>query len=411
MKTVQKPNFRPDNLFAGRIKNVPKSFIREMLNHTGNGKQISFAGGLPDEKLIPAEGLSKAFDTALKKYGSRMFQYANSDGFHPLKKWIADRYKKKWGLEIPMDEMILTNGSQQAFDLLGKVFIEKKDKVIIEQPGYLGVIQSLQCFEPELIPVPLKPEGVDLEILQDTLEYHPVKLMHMVPNFQNPSGISYSHENKKNLAKIALQQNLLVVEDDPYGELYFEEDYETPPLKKYMGDNGILLGSFSKTLSPGMRLGWIIASREIIDKLIIAKQASDLHTNNISQMMAYEFLIENDYESHLKAIRKCYHERKEYMQQAILKYLPADVRFTDPQGGMFLWGELPEHIPAFKLVQLCMDSGVVFVPGEVFHLNGHGKNTFRLNFSKSSPEEIDQGIQIISKAIAFLNSKNKVYQV
>ncbi len=410
MKTIKKPDLQLNDLFSERIKNVPKSFIREMLNNTGSGNQISFAGGLPDEKLIPVDALSEAFDRCINTYGKSMFQYANSDGFHPLKKWIANRYKEKWDMDISNDEIILTNGSQQAFDLLGKIFIEKGDNIIIEEPGYLGVIQSLLCFEPKLLPVPLTEEGINLNILNDTLIKNNVKLMHMVPNFQNPSGISYSLQNKKELASLAIEKNLMIVEDDPYGELFFDDKYAVPPLKKSLGDKSILLGSFSKTLSPGMRLGWMVASQEIIDKIIIAKQASDLHTNNISQMMAYEFLAENDYEKHLNTIRTCYRERKEVMQTAIQTHFREDLKFTNPQGGMFLWGELPTGISSYKLVQLCMDSGVVFVPGEVFHLNGKGKNTFRLNFSKSTPDEIKHGIQVIAKAVAFLVSKNKVYQ-
>ncbi len=410
MNENEKPEQKPGQLFANRMNQIPRSFIREMLKNAASKDVISFAGGLPDEKLIPTEQLSKAFQNAVSKYGDKLFQYANSEGFLPLRQWIADRYREKFDMNFTVDEILITNGSQQAFDLIGKVFIEKGDRVLIEQPGYLGVIQSLLNFEPSLVPVPLENDGMSLSDLERALVDQNTKLMHLVPNFQNPSGISYSRLKREKIGELTKKNQAILVEDDPYGELFFEEENNRDPIKKIVGDYGILLGSFSKTLSPGMRLGWLVASREIMEKIVIAKQSSDLHTNNLSQQMAYEFLISNDYEQHLNVIRNCYRERRDLMAKAIERHFSEDIKVRIPNGGMFFWGELPDHISSWKLMNLCLDAGVVFVPGEVFYTENKRENTFRLNFSKSTPEEIENGIKIIAKAIAFLNSKNKVYQ-
>ena len=307
------------------------------------------------------------------------------------------------------EEILMTNGSQQAFDLLGKVFIEKNDQLLIEQPGYLGAIQSFMCFEPDILGVPMEKNGMDVDTLRCILNFCDPKLMHIVPNFQNPTGIRYDQLHRKRLAAVVANHPVVIVEDDPYGELFYEGSVSPEPVKKHLGKQGILLGSFSKTLSPGMRLGWIAADKEIIEKLIIAKQASDLHTNSISQAMVYEYLTQNDFDMHLDNVRKCYQQRRDEMMEAIQKYFPPEVAVEPPAGGMFVWARLPEQMSAGKLLRHVLDAGVLFVPGEVFYVDGKGKNTFRLNFSKSTSGEIEQGIKIIGEAIAFLSPKPKVY--
>ena len=406
---IAKETFTPQ--FTERIENIPKSFIREMLKTASSAETISFAGGLPDEALFPLEPLRDAFLQASQKYGNKLFQYASSEGFEPLKKWIANRYLKQFGLQVSPAEILITNGSQQAFDLLGKIFLRKNDQVLIEQPGYLGAIQSFMCFEPEILGIPLLKNGMNIDALRQALNLCNPKLMHIVPNFQNPSGIQYEEVNRKRLAAIISNHPMLLIEDDPYGELFYDDTRYMVPVKKYLGNQSILLGSFSKTLSPGMRLGWMVADEYIIEKLIVAKQASDLHTNSIAQAMVYEYLVNNDFEMHLNKIRSCYQQRRDEMTAAIRKYFPEGVRFEPPAGGMFIWIELPEHIQTRKLLRLSMDAGVLFVPGDVFYADRNGENTFRLNFTKSSSEDIEKGIKIIGKAIAFLNSKHKVYAV
>lgn len=392
---------------ASRIENIPRSFIREMLKTANSKNTISFAGGLPDESLMPVEALNAAFQQAVSKYGSKLFQYANSEGFLPLREWIAERYYQKHGLNISAENILITNGSQQAFDLIGKIFIEKGNSVIIEQPGYLGVIQSLLCFEPELVGVPLDNNGMRPDWLKKQLLSKDPKLIHVVPNFQNPSGISYTQERRATLTDLLLENNIAVIEDDPYGELYYDERVPGQPFKSLLADKGILLGTFSKTLSPGMRLGWIVAEERLINKLLIAKQASDLHTNNLSQMMTYEYLVNNDYEKHLAQIRNCYKSRRDKMIESIKKYFPQEVDYTKPGGGMFIWCSLPDHVSSRKLMQIVLDADVVIVPGEVFSLEGVNTNSFRLNFSNATDEEIQMGIEIIGKAIKYLLSKNQ----
>ena len=395
-----------DDHLASRMKNIPKSFIREMLKTAARKDVISFAGGLPDEKLIPVAHLHTSFDRAVQTHGAKLFQYANSEGYEPLRQLIADRYKAKYGMNLNANNILITNGSQQAFDLIGKVFLNKGDKVVLEQPGYLGIMQSLLCYEPKLIGVNVHSEGINIEQLTQTLIADDVKLMHIVPNFQNPSGISYSKENRNALASLVLSKRMYLIEDDPYGELFFSDNKRQDPIKKTIGDQGILLGSFSKTLSPGMRLGWVVASEEIISKLLVAKQAGDLHTNNISQVMTYEYLQNHNYEKHLQVIRDCYEERKNLMIKSLRANLSSSIHFNSPGGGMFIWLTLPEHVSSYKLLQLTMEANVVFVPGEMFFLGNQPLNTLRLNFSKSEKKEIAQGIDIIGKSLAYLITKN-----
>lgn len=409
MKTNEEPEREEHLPFARRMHHIPKSFIREMLKTAESRGVISFAGGLPDEKLIPTKALTEAFQSAVQRYGDKLFQYANSEGFLPLREWIARRYREQYAMEVSAGDILITNGSQQAIDLLGKVFIEKGDHIVIEQPGYLGAIQSLMHYEPGLVGVPIDSEGIDTQALAQALDTHQVKMMHLIPNFQNPSGVSYSLQRRHEVLAILEGRSTLLVEDDPYGELYFDDFVVNTPIKKYLGARGVLLGSFSKTLSPGMRLGWMVASPAIMDKLVIAKQASDLHTNNLAQMMTYEYLVGNDYEAHLYTIRNCYRGRRDCMVNAMERYWPGEVSFSIPQGGMFLWCRLPEGISATRLVQLTMDAGVVMVPGSVFFTEKSNDQCFRMNFSKSTEQEIERGVKIIGDSIAYLNSKNKVY--
>jgi len=388
---------------ARRMENLPTSFIREMLKTAAAKNSISFAGGLPNENLIPVTAFQKSFDRAVRQYGSKIFQYASSEGFLPLKEWIAQRYHLTHGMLISPENILITNGSQQAFDLVGKVFLDPGNAIIVEDPGYLGALQSFGCFQPSFLPIALDKHGMNIKQLEKVSEAVNPKLLHIVPNFQNPTGMSYADDNKRSIFSWASRNDTCIVEDDPYHEIYFDAP-PGPPLAKMLPDKTILLGSFSKTLSPGMRLGWLVAPRQWMRQLVVAKQASDLHTSNLSQMMTYEYLRNYDYDEHLDKIRKCYAQRKNVMIEAIKDYFPAETSFTDPAGGMFVWCALPEVISVNKLLRLSMDAGVVFVPGNVFSI-GNSTNAIRLNFSHSSEEEIKKGIRIIGKTMSYLFSK------
>jgi len=388
-------------IFAERMKYVKKSFIREILKITQNPEVISFAGGLPNPSSFPLEEIETATQKILEKDGRSILQYGTTEGYLPLRTYIAERYDKRFGLKINPEEILITNGSQQALDLLSKALINEGDDVLIERPAYLGAIQSLSFYQPNLLSVTLNDDGVDLESLAKLLETHQPKFFYSVPTFQNPSGLTYSLENRKELAKLLTQHNVLLVEDDPYSELRFLGE-EIPPIKCIMGDYGILLGSFSKIVSPGMRLGWVVAAPEIMDKLIIAKQAADLHTNNFSQRVVYQYLIDNDLDAHIEKIKVMYKARCTFMSEMIKQYFPPEVKVTQPEGGMFMWATLPDGISSMKLMELAAMEKVAFVPGDPFYVNEINVPTLRLNYTNSDNVLIEEGIKRLGTVIKTL---------
>jgi 2-aminoadipate transaminase len=388
-----------DGLFANRMGSVQKSFIREILKVTENPQVISFAGGLPNPRLFPVKEIREASVKVLDECGDTALQYSTTEGFLPLRQYLADRYLKKRGLAAGPEEILITNGSQQGLDLVGKVFLDRGDGVIIERPGYLGAIQAFSMFQPQWHSAPLLEDGVDTQVLATALQSHRIKLFYGVPNFQNPSGITYSAQNRVEAADILKQHDTVFVEDDPYGELRFIGQ-DLPFLKAYLGDRGILLGSFSKIIAPGLRLGWICAARKIMDKIIIAKQAADLHSNYFAQRVVHRYLVDNDIDaSHLARIRREYKKQREAMVSAIEQHFPDGVRYTKPEGGMFLWATLPEGISSLELFDSAARENVAFVPGAPFYVDGGGASTLRLNYSNSDEATIEEGIKRLGKAI------------
>ncbi len=387
-----------NSLFAARMKNVPKSFIREILKVTQNPDIISFAGGLPNPRFFPVKEITEAATDVLNGTDISALQYGTTEGYPPLREYIAQRYRDKNILDITADEILITNGSQQGLDLIGKVFVSKGDKIAIEKPAYLGAIQAFSVYEPQFFPVPLLEDGVDIERLENVLNENSIKFFHTVINFQNPSGISYSESKRKELAELLKKYNTIVVEDDPYSNLRFSG---TAPksMRSFMDGQAILLGSFSKTIAPGMRLGWICAKSEIMDKLIIAKQASDLHSNSLCQRIVHKYLINNDVNKHIETIINVYKKQRDAMITAIEKYFPSEVKFTRPEGGMFLWATLPEHLSALELFENTVKENVVFVPGTPFYIDGDGKNNMRLNFSNADENVIEEGIKRLGTII------------
>ena len=394
-------------IFAERMNHVQKSFIREILKVTENPEIISFAGGLPNPKSFPVEDTLKASEKVLTEDGCGVLQYSTTEGYLPLRQYIADRYYKRFGLEIDPSEILITSGSQQGLDLIGKIFLDKGDNMLIERPGYLGAIQAFSIFEPKFSSVPLNEDGVDIEALEESLASLKPKLFYTVPNFQNPSGITYSKKTREEIGEILKDKDTFIIEDDPYGELRFIGE-DLLPLKKYIGDKSIMLGSFSKIVAPAMRIGWICAKKEIMEKLIIAKQAADLHTNFYSQRVVYQFLIDNDIEQHISKIKAMYKNQRECMVSMIEKYFPKEVKYTKPEGGMFLWVTLPEEISSVELFNLASKENVAFVPGDPFYVNVEKTNTLRLNYTNSNEEQIEEGIKRLSKAIKYIIKYTKI---
>lgn len=391
-----------DNLFADRMKNVHKSFIREILKVTEDPNIISFAGGLPHPKSFPVKEIEEAVSQVLSTKGEEILQYSTTEGYKPLREYIAQRYLKN-GLKVDADEILITNGSQQGIDLTGKVFLNKGDKVLFENPTYLAAIQSFGLLEAEFKSVPLLKDGVDTDALINILDEDDVKLFYSVTNFQNPTGITYSREKRERLAEILQDRDTVFVEDNPYGEIRFLGE-DIPPVKSYLED-GILLGSFSKIVSPGMRLGWIMAPEEVMEKLVIAKQACDLHSNYFTQRVVYQYLTDNDVNKHIQKIKERYRNQRNLMVEMIEEYFPEGVEYTRPEGGMFLWVTLPEGLSSMELFDLAIKEDVAFVPGKAFFTDGSGDNTLRLNFSNSSEEKIEEGISRLGNAIDKLMKK------
>jgi 2-aminoadipate transaminase len=385
-------------MFADRMKNVHKSFIREILKFTSNHEVISFAGGLPNPCCFPVKEIRAATDKVLQEDGCNVLQYSTTEGYLPLRQFIARRYLDKKGLKIDPDEILITNGSQQGIDLIGKVFLNKNDDVIIERPGYLGTLQSLSIFEPRFHPVTLVDDGIDTGLLKKALEEHDPKLYCAVTNFQNPSGITYSKEKRAEVAGLLDGRRTLLVEDDPYGELRFSGK-DIPSIKAFMKNNVILLGSFSKIVAPGLRLGWIHAEPAIMEKLIIAKQASDLHTNYFAQRVLYRYLSDNNVDAYIEKTRQLYKKQRDCMVAMIEKYFPGEVTITRPEGGMFLWATLPEKISAMKLFELAAIENVAFVPGLPFYTDGKIANTLRLNYTNSDETAMEEGIKRLARVM------------
>ena len=385
-----------NTLFAERMKSVHKSFIREILKVTEDSSIISFAGGLPNPKSFPVKEIKKAVSKVLSENGEEALQYSTTEGYRPLREYIAKRYSKD-GLKVDADEILITNGSQQGIDLIGKVFLNKGDKVLVESPTYLAAIQSFGLYEPQFESVPLLEDGVDTAALEETLSKQKIKLFYSVTNFQNPTGITYSKQKRQEVANILNNHDTIFIEDNPYGEIRFLGE-DIPPVNAYL-ENSILFGSFSKVVSPGMRLGWIVANEEIMEKIIIAKQASDLHSNYFTQRVVYQYLIDNKIDKHIEKIKEMYRNQRNLMVSMIEKYFPENVEYTKPEGGMFLWVTLPEGLSSMDLFELAINENVAFVPGQAFYVDGRGNNSLRLNFSNSNEKQIEEGIKRLGNAI------------
>ena len=389
-------------LFADRIQDVPRSFIREILKVTTDKSMISFAGGLPNRQYFPVDQLRESANRVFEGYATDSLQYSNSEGLLELRERISERYRIEQGIVVPPERILITNGSQQALDLIAKVTVNDGDPVIIEEPGYLGAIQALSLYRPRFIPVKVDDDGMDLGGLKRAVQEAP-KLIYTVPNFQNPSGISYSDDNRRLIAEILQSCECLLVEDDPYGSLRFKGE-PAGSFHHLAPEQTILLGSFSKTVVPGFRLGWVAPPEKLFDKLLIAKQASDLHTCNFTQYVLLDFLTNNEIEAHLERIRTVYGNQCRAMIEAIEQDFPDYVDCTRPDGGMFLWGRLPEQMSSLALFDRAVAKKVAFVPGEPFYTRKTQTSTFRLNFSCTDEQVIEDGISRLAEAIVSMES-------
>jgi len=409
--------------FAQRTKNVKSSAIRELLKLTQKPEVISFAGGLPAPDVFPLDRFQEACRRVLELNGHMALQYGASEGYEPLREMIA-RHIARYGIKARTENVMITSGSQQALDLIGKLFINRGDRVLVEAPTYLGALQAFNVYGAEYISVKSDNDGLCTEQLEEPLRMGP-KFMYVLPNFQNPGGTTLSEGRRHQLVLLADKYGIPIVEDDPYGQLRYEGEH-IPPLvvidrenlrrdSGYSIGNVIYLSTFSKTLAPGLRLGWIVAPPDVITKFVQLKQGADLHTSTFAQVLAYEVARDNFLDEHVKLIRKVYRERRDAMLEALKKYFPAEVTWTHPQGGLFLWVTLPEGMDCEKLFQTALKENVAFVPGDSFYAgNGfskEGKRHMRLNFSYVQPDKIREGIRRLAIAIKQQIHENHVAHV
>ena len=388
-----------EKYFSERIKNTPSSFIREILKVTQNPEIISFAGGLPNPISFPQKELQVSMNAIAEKYGSKIYQYSTTLGLDSLRQYIADRYNKIWGMNITIDNIIITTGSQQALDLIGKVFINEHDNVMVEKPSYLGLLQSFCMYMANFVQTKLNDDGLDIEDLKLTLKTYKPKVAYLIPNFQNPTGLTYTAENRQKVFEAIKDEDMLLIQDDPYGELRFEEGERIPYIGLNQSEKNIYLGSFSKIVTPGMRLGYIIAHKEIIKMLETAKQASDLHSNIFGQYLIADYLQNNDLDKHIAKIKELYKSQANAMVSAMEEYFPKTVKFTHPQGGMFTWVTLEEGKDVLKLFDKAIEKKVAFVPGHPFYVNPKTVNTLRLNYTNADSETIKTGIKRLADAL------------
>jgi len=381
----------PSEHFAGRMRQLRPSTIREILKVTAQPEIISFAGGLPAPELFPVEAVRAAADEVLAHSGREALQYGPSEGFPLLRDWIAEEMQRR-GVNVPSAEVLVTNGSQQVLDLAAKLFLDPGDVVLTENPTYLAAIQAFQTFEARFVPVPTDGQGLIPEALPGLIRQHHPKFLYTIPNFQNPTGVTLAAERRPILARIAADHALPVVEDDPYGRLRYHGN-EIPPVKHWDEAGCVIYAStFSKTIAPGLRLGWLAASAENFSRLLILKQAADLHTSSFDQRVAHAYLTRNDQIAHLARLRRAYGERFAVMDAALRAEMPAGYEWTHPDGGMFLWVTGPAELDGLTLLEQAIKRQVAFVPGRDFFPAEGGRNYLRLNFSNSPPEQIREGV-------------------
>lgn len=382
--------------FAKRMRELRPSSIREILKVTAQPEIISFAGGLPAPELFPVEAVRVAAETVLAKMGPSALQYGPSEGFLPLREWIVGEMHRRQ-IRAQVSEILITNGSQQVLDLVGKLFINPGDVVLTENPTYLAAIQAFQTLEARFVPVPTDEQGLIPEAVPELIRKHRPKFLYTIPNFQNPTGVTLARERRATLAKIAAEHGLLVIEDDPYGKLRYR-GVEVPPIKHWDEANRVLyVSTFSKTIAPGLRLGWVSAPEEIFSQLLILKQASDLHTSSFDQRLAHVYLTQNDQTAHLEKIRSAYGARFEVMDEALRQEMPASFSWTRPEGGMFLWVTGPAELDGMRLLERAIERKVAFVPGRSFFPGDAGNNYLRLNYSNSTPERIREGVKRLAE--------------
>ncbi|MFP3855150.1 MAG: PLP-dependent aminotransferase family protein [Anaerolineales bacterium] len=393
--------------YADRIETLTSSAIRELLKLTQQPEVISFAGGLPASEFFPLDAFEKASSRLLHENGEAALQYSTTEGYLLLREMIA-RHAGRYGIEAGPENILITTGSQQALDLLGKLFINKGDSILVERPSYLGAIQAFKVYGPDFHTLPLDEQGMQVDGLEQALARGP-KFLYLLPNFHNPAGVTLSAERREKIALAARQAKVPIIEDDPYGQLRYEGEHkpavfaldrDARSTDGIQNTNVIYMSSFSKVLTPGLRLGWVIAPTEVIGRLVQLKQGADLHSSTFCQMLAYEVASDGFLDENIQFLREVYRDRRDAMLNALAEHMPDEVSWTKPQGGLFLWLRLPEYLDSKELLAAALEENVAFVPGSAFYTEGEeGRYHCRLNFSCSDREKIELGIQRLGNVI------------
>ena len=386
--------------YAKRMASLKASEIREILKVTERPVVISFAGGLPAPELFPVEEIIEVQKIVLEEAGNKALQYCTTEGFAPLRQWIAARMNTRLGTSFDSDNILITNGSQQALDLTGKVFLDEDDVVLCESPTYLAAISAFKAYSCKFVEVPTDEDGMIIAELDKILATTPrVKLIYVIPDFQNPTGRTWSLERREQLAKVAMKHETIVIEDNPYGELRFEG--ESLLSVKHFDTEGhtICTGTFSKIFCPGFRIGWIAGDKDIIKKYVMVKQGADLQCNTLAQMAIAKYLELYDIEKHITQIVKTYKSRRDLAVQTMQQHFPKEAKFTIPQGGLFSWIELPAYINARDVLVKSLEKNIAFVPGGSFFANGGNENTFRINFSNMPEDKIVYGLHVLGEVL------------
>lgn len=385
---------------AQRMASIKESEIREILKVTQQPDVISFAGGLPAPELFPIEAIDHVQHLVLQEAGTQALQYTTTEGYAPLRAWIADRMNGRLGTSFDQDNILITHGSQQGLDLSGKIFLDEGDVVLCESPTYLAAISAFKAYGCRFIEIPTDDQGMDMTVLEQTLmETDNVRLIYVIPTFQNPTGKTWNLEKRQQLAALATKYNVAVIEDNPYGELRYEGQ-DLPSIKSFDQTGQVLCtGSFSKIFCPGFRIGWIAGNKDLIRKYVLIKQGTDLQCNTVAQMVIAKYLEIYDIDTHIQKIVALYKKRRDVMLQSITEYFPAPIQFTRPEGGLFTWMELPEGISSRDILERSLKEKVAFVPGGSFYPNNPKENTLRINYSNMPEARIREGLAILGRIV------------
>ena len=386
--------------FSKRVPADGTDAVGAILKAAADPQIISFAGGLPAPELFPVKEMQAAVDLAFEEHGQEAMQYGAAKGVTALREQILKHVKQKENVAGKLENVLVTTGSEQVLDLVGKAFVNPGDTVLVEQPTYLCALDVFKSYGADFVSVEMDDDGMKMDALEAALKANPsTKLIYTVPNFQNPTGRTMPADRRQKLAELAAKYDVLVLEDNPYGEIRFAGQH-VPAVKSFDKDGHVFyMSTFSKTLAPGFRLGWLVADAKVVDKLTVLKQSADLHTDNLAQYAVVEFLAHNDLDAHVKEISALYGKRKELMVEGIKEYFPAGVKYTDPEGGMFLWVEVPGVDDTVELFKQCLEHNVAFVPGDPFFAGKPQPGAFRLNYSNAEEDKIKVGMKQLGEAL------------